>query len=463
MHASPMNPPSENRNGPQLMRLLMLTIAMSSMTALMFNIVLPQVSEEFQLSYAQVSWLSSGYTIIYAFGTVTYGKLADRFRLKNLLTIGLSLFAIGSLVGLLSTTYWIALAGRCLQSVGAACIPALAMIVPTRYFAQERRGRALAMSAVGVALGSALAPVVSALIVSVVHWRWLFVPPLFMLIMLPFFRKLLNEESNGTPERFDWPGGGLLAATVALLLLGVTNRNGWLILAGLVALALFIARIRTAEQPFVRPALFRNKRFSLALTLSFLIHAIGISLYFLTPKLLSEVYRLGADWIGFSMVPAALASSVLGRRGGKLADLKGNPFLFWIASASLITCFLLLSSFAGIPPLWISLFLIFGNVGQSFMGVAMSNTISRTLPKEQVGVGMGFFSMLNFIAQGMAVGVYGIAVEQSVSGSWNPVHGDPGSGLYSNLYLILAALHVGILWFYRLQFRDDKTKGGNPQ
>ncbi len=451
----------ENPNIMKLMRLLMLTITMSSMSALMFNIVLPQISEEFQLSFAQVSWLSSGYTIIYAFGTVTYGKLADRFRLKNLLTFGLTLFAIGSLVGLFSTSYWIALAGRCLQSVGAACVPALAMIIPKRYVAQERRGRALAMTAIGVALGGALAPVVSALIVSIAHWRWLFVPPLLILFMLPFYRKYLDDETTGSPEKLDWLGGGLLAATVAFLLMGVTNRSGGLILAGLAALILFIVRIRTTNQPFIRPSLFRNKWYSLALTLAFLIHAIGISLFFLTPKLLAEVYSLSSDWIGFAMVPAALTSSLLGRKGGKLADLKGNAFLFQIASLSLITCFLLLSSFAGISPLWISLFLIFGNVGQSFIGIAMSNTISQTLSKEHVGVGMGLFSMLNFIAQGMAVGVYGIAVEWDAAISWNPLHFDPSSHLYSNIYLVLAALHVMILIFYRSRFKMGQPKGGD--
>jgi DHA2 family metal-tetracycline-proton antiporter-like MFS transporter len=274
--------------------------------------------------------------------------------------------------------------------------------------------------------------------------------------MLPYYRKYLTDEAKRTGETFDWPGGALLAATVALLLMGVTNRNGWFIVAGFASLALFVVRIRAAKQPFIRPALFRNKRYSLALALTFVIHGIGVSLYFLTPKLLSEVYRLGSDWIGFAMVPAAVASSVLGRKGGKLADRKGNGFLFRLASASLLACFILLSSFAGVSPYWIAAFLIFGNVGQSFMSIAMSNSISRTLPGEQVGVGMGLFSMLNFIAQGMAMGVYGIAVELDAAISWNPVHVDPKSSLYSNIYLVLAVLHVGILWFYRSRFGAEK-------
>lgn len=43
----------------------------------MFNIVLPEIRSDFQLSFAQVSWVSVSYMLIYAIGSVTYGKLAD--------------------------------------------------------------------------------------------------------------------------------------------------------------------------------------------------------------------------------------------------------------------------------------------------------------------------------------------------------------------------------------------------
>ncbi|WEK53572.1 MAG: MFS transporter [Candidatus Cohnella colombiensis] len=448
-----MNSDPRHQKGPILMRLMMFTVMISSMSALMFNVVLPQISEEFHLSLAQVSWLSSAYTLIYAFGTVTYGKLADRFQLKSLLTFGLLLFAAGSLIGLVSQTFWYALLGRCLQSAGAAAVPAIALIIPVRYFSLEKRGSALSMSAVGVALGSALAPVISAIVVSFANWRWLFLPSLLILLLLPFYRKYLEHELKDAPRKFDWLGGSLLAMSIALLLLGVTNRTWWYLIFGLAALFLFIVRIRTAKEAFIQPQLFHNKKYAIGLALAFLISGIGISLYFLTPILFSEVYHLDSNWIGFAMVPAAVASSILGRKGGKLADQKGNTYLFSIASGSLITCFVLLSIFTGISPLWISFFLIFGNVGQTFVQVSMSNLISRTLPKDQVGVGMGLFSMTSFIAQGMAAGVYGIVAAQSSSVHWNPLHVDPSSYLFSDIYLVLAAMHVGIFWFYRLQFR----------
>ncbi|MDO0824765.1 MFS transporter [Desulfosporosinus nitroreducens] len=304
-----------------------------------------------------------------------------------------------------------------------------------------------------MAIGNALGPIISAFIVGVAQWRWLFCIPLFILITLPFYRKNLGEEQDeqGDPGKLDWIGGGLLASTVTLLLLGVTSGTWWFAIGGLLALVLFIARIRSAAKPFIQPELFRNKSYSLLLTIAFLISGIGFSLYPLSPLLLAHVHQLPPSWIGFAMVPGAVASAILGRKGGKLADLKGNLYLFFVASGLLLTCFALLSTFTGITYVFIAIFLIFGNVGQTFMMVAMSNSVSVTLPKKQAGVGMGLYMMLNFIAGGMASGVYGKVVDLGSNVHWNPANIYPNGIIYSNIFLVLAALLVGILMFYYSQ------------
>ena len=108
------------QTGEKLMRIVMFTLVLSAMSVLMFNFVLPEISKAFDLTTAQASWVTSSYALIYGIGTVIYGRLADRYRLKNLLTFGLLFFAVGSLIGLASQTFWMVLVGRCLQAVGAA-------------------------------------------------------------------------------------------------------------------------------------------------------------------------------------------------------------------------------------------------------------------------------------------------------------------------------------------------------
>lgn len=451
----------------KLIRLLACTLIISVMSAGMFNIVLPQIREQFHLTLSQVSWMTSVYTLIYAIGTVIYGKLADRYRLKQLLTAGLLVFAAGSVLGLCSATFGMVIFGRALQAAGAAVIPATATLIPVRYFPVEKRGTAMGMSAVGLAIGNALSPVVSALVSSVADWRWLFCIPLLTLLLLPWYRKYLNDEP-GTAAGVDWPGAILLGAGVGMLLFGLSE-DSWLLMAGgAAAFTLFGLRIKSAEAPFIQPQLLKNKSYMVYLAGTFLMTGISYSLIFLSPLLLAEEQRLSSGWIGLALVPAALCSALLGKKGGKLADARGVSFVFHIASVLLLSCFALMSVFTGAPPAAIALILVLGNVGQTFMNIALASSASKTLPKSQTGVGMGMFSMMNFISGSVAVAINGKFMDLGSSRVWNPLSfGTVGGGyIYSNIFLVLAAAHAVLLiaghWYLKRESRSGIKPAGAP-
>ncbi|MCK9907000.1 MFS transporter, partial [Frankia sp. Cpl3] len=84
------------------------------------------------------------------------------------------LFAVGSFTGFLAQNYGMLLAGRFIQSAGAASIPALAMIIPTRFFPAEQRGRVLGVIASTLAFASGIGPIVGGFITGTLHWRFLF-------------------------------------------------------------------------------------------------------------------------------------------------------------------------------------------------------------------------------------------------------------------------------------------------
>ncbi len=446
-----MNQVLKKQGNEKLLIIMMLTVTLSSMSILLFNFVLPQISKEFQLTNSQVSWVTSAYTLLYGIGTAIYGKLADRYKLKNLLIFGLLLFAFASILGFFSHSYWLLLVARCIQAAGAATIPATATLIPIRYFPLEKRGTAMGTVFIGTALGSALGPIVSSLVISIVDWRWLFCIPLLLLLTLPFYLKYLGDE-KGTNTIIDWLGGGLLALSVAQILLGVTNNALWFI-GGIVFLVLFVYRIRLAKYPFIQPQLFKNKTYTSYLIMAFLVTGIGYSLFFLTPLFLADIQNLPVNLIGLAMVPAAAATALLNRQGGKIADAKGASMLFFIASSLLIVCFFLLSTFINASTVLIALFLIIGNVGQSFMIIVMSKSISITLPNEHSGVGMGLLMMQNFIAGSIAIGIYGKAVDMIGNSSWNPYNKLSIGATFSNIFFVLFVLHVIILIVYILSRR----------
>ncbi|NQX46538.1 MFS transporter [Paenibacillus tritici] len=449
MQSHAVNP---KNTGNLLMRALIFTLIISSMNANMFNIVLPTISRQFELSSSQVSWIITSYMIVYAVGAVTFGKLTEKYRLKDLLTFGLLLFVLGSIAGLAATEYWMIIAGRVVQAAGASVIPAMAMIVPVRYFSPDKRGRALGMSAIGIALGTAMGPIVAGFVISAWSWRILFVIPLLSLLTLPVYRKYLDDE-QGDADPIDWLGGALLAGTVTAILLALTNTSLWLGLSALFMLILFVLRIRFAAAPFISPDIFRNKQYSVILVITFFITGISFSSPYLIPQLLALVNGLPPAYIGIVMLPAAIVTTFLGRKGGKLADEKGNPRLVYTASALLVIGFLCLSVVAGRHAVLVSLSLIFCVLGQSFMQIAMSNTVSRTLSHEQTGVGMGLFSMLTFISAASSTAVLGKVLDSGApAAALNPIADNHASMVYSNIFAVLAVLVIVVIAVYSVQF-----------
>lgn len=431
-----------NKRREILLWVVMLTVTLSSMSILLFNFVLPLIQKEFGLTYSQVSWVTSAYTLLYGIGTAIYGKLADRYKLKNLLMFGLIVFSFASLLGFFSTSYGLLLVTRCLQAIGAASIPAIATLIPIRYYSKEQRGKAMGTVFAGVALGNALGPIVSAMVVSLLDWRWLFAIPIFVVFTLPIYFKFLGDEKTGD-TKMDWLGGILLAVSVAQVLLATTIHISW-IMGGIIAALCFIIRIRTTKHPFVQPKLFQNREYSFYLLLAFVTTGIGYALFFTTPLFLSIVYALEANAIGWVMMPAAVVTALFNRQGGKLADRKGPITSFVIASIFVFTCFLLLSTLIGSNVVLIACFLILGYVGQSFMSVVMSRSISFTLQAEQAGIGMGLLMMQNFIAGSIAIGIYSRVIDIETSYSWNPLSFSKVGAIYSNLFFGLAILCVVI-------------------
>ena len=310
----------EKQGIDRLVTVLVFALVISVMNSTMFNMAIPSITREFNLLPTEAGWIVTAYIIIYAIGSVIYGKLADKYMLKTLLTFGLCTFAAGSILGFAASSFPLLVAGRCLQAMGASVMPTVSMIIPTRYFNSENRGRVLGLTSAGMALGTAIGPIVAGCVTSFFNWHYLFIVSLLSLVTLPFFRKYLQEEQQQRYGKIDMVGAAFLAGTLAFLLLAITQSSIWYAaLCGLFFM-LFLWRIQSARDPFVQLSLFKNKQFSLGIVISGLCSGIGFGIPYLTPLLLQDVNGLSPILSGLYMFPSALLAASLGRSGGKLAD-----------------------------------------------------------------------------------------------------------------------------------------------
>ncbi|HZG86967.1 MFS transporter [Paenibacillus sp.] len=434
-------------------------LVFSVMNVTMFNVAIPSIAEQFGLLHSEVSWVTTGYSIIYAVGSLTYGKLADRFPLKRLIVIGIVTFCFGSLVGFFAQSYAMLLVGRFIQSVGASAIPALAMLIPARFVPPTQRGKALGTIASTIAFASGVGPIVGGLITGAVSWNYLFLISLGTLLTVPLFLRWLPTEQTRAGT-FDFAGAALLAGGVVTLLLTITNFVWWLPIASAVFFASFFAWIRKKQAPFIEPRLFRVKGVLTSLVIVFLSGTAAFGVMIVVPTLLDDVNGMSAVYIGFTLFPAAMAAALLGRQGGKLADRKGNGFVVGLAQSSIFAGLVLLSSASGHGAWLVGASLAFVSVGFSFMQASITNHVSTLLPREMIGIGMGTFTLTNFLSGSVSGAVMMKALDETVGlPAVNPLAESAASG-FSNVFLGMACLTIVTLWLVNRTFR--LRGGGKP-
>ena len=107
-------------------------VALSAVDTTIVNVARDTIAEELNGSDGAVSWVLSGYSIVFAAVLLTSGRLADRYGRKRIYMTGLTIFILSSAACGFAWNLNILIAGRATQAVGAALLTpaALALVLP---------------------------------------------------------------------------------------------------------------------------------------------------------------------------------------------------------------------------------------------------------------------------------------------------------------------------------------------
>jgi MFS family permease len=100
------------------------SVFVSVVAGTMVNVVVPVIGEDLDASEAQVGWVVTSHMLVFAVGVPLYGRISDFFSLRRIFSLGLLVFAFGSLVCALAPNLPVLVFGRVVQAVGDAAIPA---------------------------------------------------------------------------------------------------------------------------------------------------------------------------------------------------------------------------------------------------------------------------------------------------------------------------------------------------
>jgi MFS family permease len=385
---------------------------------------LPAMAAGLGLSPAAVEWAVNAYLLASAALIILGGRTADRFGARRSSAAGILLFALASLVIALAPDGATLVAARALQGLGAAFAVAGTLAAVSEAVPEAGRAAAIGGWTGFLMLGFSIGPLLGGAITHYAGWRAVFW--LNLVIMLPAGLALAahpgapREPSTREAHRVDWPGLGLLALFMVLLISGLhalprLAEAPWTALLPLLlaaaAFALLYRTERRRDDPLLDFALFSNRRFARAASLASLLmfDIMTLLLYYnlfaqsphglaLTPVAAGlSLLPLSAALFGFARVAPRLASAIgLGRMmaGGSLVLALGCA-IAWLSLAG-----------AGMAALMLGLFA--AGAGIALPYAAAPRLGLAALPRTEAGQGAGVINACSFLGGTIGVTCGGI-------------------------------------------------------
>jgi MFS transporter, DHA2 family, multidrug resistance protein len=408
---------AESTNRAAITVCVILATIMQALDTTIANIALPYIQGSVSASQDQINWVLTAYIVAAAIMTPLTGFLAGRFGRKRLFLACVIGFTVASMLcGMAQSLVQIVLF-RVLQGMfGAALVP-LSQSVLIDIYPQERRGSAMALFGIAVMVGPVLGPVLGGWLTENYTWRWVFYInlPIGALAFLGISTFLPETARNGV-AKLDWFGFGTLSLGIGALqvMLDRGEQLDWFgsgevwieAIVAASALYLFLAHTFTADEPFVRPALFRDRNFAAGMAFIFIVGVTYLaSLALMTPYLQSLMNY-----------PIVTAGLVLGPRGiGTMAAMMiVGRLVGRVDTRPLLVIGLGLTAWSfydmtGWTP-DISQMTIMGNgvvqgAGLGFLFVPLSTVTLATLPPDQRTDGAGLFNLSRNIGSSVGISV----------------------------------------------------------
>ena len=258
-------------------------VFMSSLDLFIVNIAFPSISRHFGgASLSSLSWILSGYAIVFAALLVPAGRWADAFGRRRAFLLGLSIFVVASAACAAAPSVAVLIGARLVQAAGGALMlpTSLGLMLPE--FSPTERPVAIGVWAATGAIAAAAGPPLGGLLVQA-DWRWVFLVNIPIgLIGLALGLRTLTERRELGGARPDMLGAAILIVAVGSLVVAIVKGQEWgwgspatLGLLALTALLLPIIWRRGEQHPgaVIEPSMLRVPSFSLALTASLLFFA----------------------------------------------------------------------------------------------------------------------------------------------------------------------------------------------
>jgi multidrug resistance protein len=443
------------------MPVLFTGVFMSALDTAVIGPAIPALREAFDVDNREVGLVMSVFILCSLCSTALMASLSDRYGRRPIYLFSVACFALGSLLIALSPRFWVIVASRAIQGLGAGGITPTASAVVGDTFPPDERGRALGLLGATYGMAFVLGPPLAGVLMIALDWRWIFLVnlPIAAVVLILGRRVLPILRPAGTPPALDL--GGITATFLLLICFVLAITRVADVLSGLdlwreflaaaaVLLAVLIVIERRAVQPMIPLSLFANQRLATAYLLA-VGGGFGMgSIIFLT-SIATVGFGVTSQHAGFVLLPLVIASMLGSAGSGRLLNrigargllLAGFALLGVGYGAASITAYGLPFFLAASVPVGLGLGVV---VGGALRSIAIDEA-----PVKLRGTAQGLINIFN--ATGTLSSAAAISAIADFSGG--------GASGFSTAYVVVAIVMAAMLAVTLRLRRDTPLAAGD--
>jgi EmrB/QacA subfamily drug resistance transporter len=396
---------------------LMVAMFLGAVEGTVVTTAIPTIVKELQ-GFEIISSVFSVYLLTSAITTPIYGKLSDLYGRKNILSIGIIIFLIGSFLCGLSQTMYMLIGARAIQGIGAGAIFTVTYTIIGDVFTVEERPKLQGIISSVWGIASLVGPFLGGILIDMLSWHWIFFINLpFGILSVVLIQRNLKENFEKKKHNIDF--AGIITLSLAMVIfLNIFlssesirfDHNIFVTISMALTILLLIAFCiieRKAKEPIIPFDIF-TKTSTIVNLISLLASAILIGSNVYLPIYIQNVLGFDAKVSGLSLAPMSFAwlisSVILGKcivkYGGKAVIVVSNIIL--LVSAALLPTLNVNSSL-------LVVFIYVSIMGFGFGGAFTTLTIAiqESVEYNKRGAATAANSLIRTIGQTIGVSVFG--------------------------------------------------------
>jgi len=377
------------------------------------NIALPSIGKELSLDAVMLGWVATALGLSSASLQVPFGRIADIYGRKKILTYGTVIITLSSFLSGMAKSSAMLISCRVFQGIGGAMVVGTAAALLITVFPVDERGKVLGINAAAVYMGMSLGPLLGGVLTQHLGWRSIFFLSALLgcVVIGVALGKLKGEWTGAKGESFDIVGSVIYTLALVALIYGLTllpaMSGVWLIIGGVIGLWAFFRWEMRTRSPILDINLFRNNRtFTFSNLAALVNYSATAAVSFLISLYLQYLKGFNPQSAGLVLVAMPAMQAIFSPLAGRLSD-RIEPRLIASVGMAFTTVGLVVFVFLNEET---SLGLVVGNLilmgfGFAFFSSPNTNAVMSSAPKTAYGVASATLGTMRGVGIVLSMGV----------------------------------------------------------